>query len=220
VSTKLLELTLEEVSLVDSPANKAATVALFKRDNGMDEETIKKLADQEVEITTLKASKEALETQVAELTKKLEDKDSVEKADEMIDFGGEKVAKSLIPAPVLKRLEEVAKAEELADLRKRADEVIPNFKGTADERGKLLKAVGEDDALLEILRACDALFKGMTEEVGKADADGSLATPVEKLNKLAADHAKEKNTTFEKGYAAVVATPEGRALLKETKQKG
>ena len=46
MSTKLLELTLEEVSLVDSPANKAATVALFKRDNNMDEDTIKKLADQ------------------------------------------------------------------------------------------------------------------------------------------------------------------------------
>lgn len=220
MSTKLLELTLEEVSLVDSPANKAATVALFKRDNNMDEDTIKKLADQEVEITTLKADKGVLETQVAELTKQLEEKDSVEKSDELIDFGGEKVAKSLIPAPVLKRLEEVAKAEELTTLRKRADEVIPNFKGTADERGKLLKAVGEDDALLEILRACDALFADMTKEVGKADADGSLLTPVEKLNKLATNYATEKKTTFEKGYAAIVATPEGRALLKETKQKG
>jgi hypothetical protein len=219
VSTRLLDLTLDEVSLVDSPANKAATVALFKRDDNMEQETITKLADAEALVATLKTEKEALETQVAELTKELKEKEAVEKADDLIDFGGEKVAKSLIPTPVLKRLEEVAKAEEVAALQKRANEIIPNIKGTVDEKASLVKAVGDDAALLEILRACDVLFAASFEEVGKADAEGSLDTPEDKLNKMADAYAKTNNVTFQKGYAAVVATPEGKAIVKELRNK-
>jgi cell division septum initiation protein DivIVA len=173
------------------------------------------------EIETLKATNTELATKVEELTKALDDavakaEEEVAKGEEMIDFGGEMIAKSAIPAPVLKRLEEVAKAEELAELRKRADETIPNFKGTADERGRLMKAVGEDEEILAILRAADALFAGLTTELGKAADEESLEGADEKLKKMAAEYAKANSTTFEKGYAAVVKTKEGKALLTET----
>lgn len=252
---ELLDLELDEVSLVDSPANKSATVALFKRDSTMrkkkeevstdvekgvcieieiksPEEEMAEMqmeaqqdqaedvadtvgkSDHETEVETLKA-------EVARLTKALADKDAedVAKADELIDFGGEMVAKSAIPAPVLKKLEEVQKAQEAADLRKRADEVLPNFKGTADQRGKLLKSVGDDKELLDLLKAADAAFATKFEEIGKTDAEGDLQTAQDKLTALVKARQEEKKEDFYKAYAAVTKTAEGKALLLETYKK-
>lgn len=221
----LLDLELEEVSLVDSPANKSATIALFKRDSNMDEEITKALADTKVELATAvaKAAEDAtkladLQTQVDTLTKALADKEDVTKAEDTIEVDGEKIAKFLIPAPILKRLEEVAKAEEATALAKRADEVIPNVKGTAEQRGKLVKSIGDDAELLAILRAVDAMFEKSFKEIGaQGDAD-DLLEPKDKLNKMASEKAKSDNTTFEKAYAAVIKTTEGKTLLKETRK--
>lgn len=221
----LLDLELEEVSLVDSPANKSATIALFKRDSNMDEEIKKQLADTAVELATAvaKAAEDAtkiteLQTQVDTLTKALADKDEVAKAADTIEVDGEKIAKSLIPVPILKRLEEVAKAEELTALAKRADEVIPNVKGTAEQRGKLVKSIGDDTELLAILRAVDAMFEKSFKEIGaQGDADDLLEAK-DKLDKMAKDKAKTDNTTFEKAYAAVIKTAEGKSLLNETRK--
>lgn len=258
---ELLDLQLDEVSLVDSPANKSATVALVKRDSTMKkkkedvsadvekgicieieikspeeemaemqmeaqtqsvgkseeleapttEEVLEKSAEQ-VEVETLKAK-------VIELEKALAAKEEVAKADEMIDFGGEMVAKSAIPAPVLKKLEEVQKAQELMELRKRAEEVLPNFKGTADQRGKLLKSIGNDAELMELLKSADAVFAGLYKEVGKTDAEGDLQTAQEKLTTLVKARQEDKKEDFYKAYAAVTKTAEGKALLLETYKK-
>lgn len=247
---ELLDLELDEVSLVDSPANKSATVALFKRDSTMrkkkTEETMEdvdksvcieieiKSPEEEmaemnmetqqedaapVEKSELEVELDVLKAEVERLTKALEAKEEVEKADEMIDFGGEMVAKSMIPAPVLKKLEEVQKAQEAADLRKRAEEVLPNFKGTLDQRGKLLKAIGDDADLMGLLKSADAAFAGLFQEVGKTDADGDFQEPQDKLNALVKARQEEKKEDFYKAYAAVTKTAEGKALLLQTYKK-
>ena len=213
----LKDLELDEVSLVDVPANPLASVPLFKRHTGEDmtdktnwEEVTKAL---EVDKETLTKANADLTKEVEELTKAAK---SIEKADDTIDFDGEKISKSLIPAPVLKRLEDVQKAQEKLELHKRADELLPNFKGTVNQRAKLLKSIDFDEELISLLVAADKLFADSFKEIGKADVDGSMKEPAEKLNELAKFLAAEKKTTFEKGYAAALATPEGKALYKET----
>ena len=162
------------------------------------------------EIETLKGKVEELEAVAVEKAKP---------AEETIEVGGEFVAKSAIPAPVLKQLEELQKAREGEELRKRAEKVLPNFKGTADERGKLLKSIGEDKELLAILRAADAAFAGIFQEVGKTDAENDLKTPADKLNDMVKSRQEDKKEDFYKAYAAVIKTAEGKSLLLETYKK-
>lgn len=248
---ELLDLELDEVSLVDSPANKSATVALFKRETPMEneiqteDELLKayddkkmsedemmdddEMEDDEEEMMgnkkparkSYKAECELLKSEIASLQAQIEElkKGSVEKAAEMIEVDGEMIAKSSIPAPILKKLEEVEKARAAEELRKRADEVLPNFKGTADQRGKLLKSIGDDQELIEMLRAADKLFEGMMSEVGKSDANGDFGSADAKLEALAKAYSAEKGVTFQQGYSAVIKTAEGKALLKETYKK-
>lgn len=268
--TELVNLELEEVSLVDMGDDPLAKVALFKRspqgehmenetvtpeadvitekgymadeeknieievggedkeddmmeeDASMDKPTRKSwkaeaLANEEVnkllleEVETLKAKVAELETAAVEKAKP---------AEEMIEVDGEKIAKSAIPAPILKKLEDVQKALELEALRKRAEEVLPNFKGTADERGKLLKSIGQDEELLALLRAADAAFAGIYQEVGKTDAANDLKSPTEKLNDMVKAYQEEKKEKdFHKAYAAVIKTAQGRSLVLETYKK-
>lgn len=246
---ELLDLELDEVSLVDSPANKSATVALFKRETPMEDEIQtedellkayddKKMSEDEMEDEmeddeeemmgnkkparkSYKAENELLKSEIASLQAKIEElsKGAVEKADEMIEVDGEMIAKSSIPAPILKKLEEVEKAQKAEELRKRADEVLPNFKGTADQRGKLLKSIGDDQELIEMLRAADKLFETMMSEVGKSDATGDFGSAEAKIEAMAKAYSAEKGVTFQQGYAAVIKTAEGKALLKETYKK-
>ena len=269
--TELVNLELEEVSLVDMGDDPLAKVALFKRspnegDNMEDqekmeldavEETEKGYKEEEMksekmddmteedemveddmegekkptrkswkaeaqlleeantvlleEIETYKAKVAELEAAVVEKAKPTE---------EMIEVEGEMIAKSAVPAPILKKLEEMQKAAEVEALRKRADEVLPNFKGTADERGKLLKSVGNDETLIAILRAADAAFAGIYKEVGKTDAENDLKTPTEKLNDMVKAYQEEKKEKdFYKAYAAVIKTAQGKTLLLETYKK-
>ena len=169
-------------------------------------EEVNKLLLEEIETYKAKVS----ELEVAAITK-------AAPAEEMIEVEGQSIAKSAIPAPILKKLEEMQKAVETEALRKRAEEVLPNFKGTADERGKLLKSVGEDEGLLTLLKAADAAFAGVYQEVGKTDAANDLKTATEKLNDLVVGYQEDKKEKdFHKAYAAVIKTAQGRALVLET----
>lgn len=266
--TELVNLELEEVSLVDMGDDPLAKVALYKRspegehmDNETTEEAIEKVDETEkgymkeekkIEIEvdgeddeedmmedemegkkpTRKSWKaealafedvnkmllEEIETykaKVAELEAAVVTKAAP--AEEMLEVEGEMIAKSAIPAPILKKLEEMQKAVEVEALRKRAEEVLPNFKGTADERGKLLKSVGTDEGMLALLKAADAAFAGVYQEVGKTDAENDLKTAAEKLKDLTKAYQTEKGEkSFEKAYAAIVKTAQGRALVLET----
>lgn len=268
--TELVNLELEEVSLVDMGDDPLAKVALYKRspegehmenedvekldtvdetEKGYKEEDMKSekmddMEDDEEDMMedemegkkpTRKSWKaeaiafeevnkmlleevETYKAKVAEL-----EAVSLEKAKpqgEMIEVEGEMIAKSAIPTPILKKLEEMQKAAEVEALRKRADEVLPNFKGTADERGKLLKSIGTDEALLAILRAADAAFAGIYQEVGKTDAENDLKSPTEKLNDMVKAYQEDKKEKdFYKAYAAVIKTAQGKSLLLETYKK-
>lgn len=248
---ELLDLQLDEVSLVDSPANKSATVALFKRDMNMakaKKEDVEKGVCIEIEIKTpeeemaemqMEAQQdqaedvaavgkseeltevETLKAEVERLSKALEEavQEDVAKAEEMIDFAGEMVAKSAIPEPVLKKLEEVQKAQEAQDLRKRAEEELPNFAGTADQRGKLLKSIGNDADLMSLLKSADAAFAGLFQEVGKTDVDAGLLSADQKLDELVKNRQADKKEDFYKAYAAVIKTAEGKDLLLQTYKK-
>jgi hypothetical protein len=264
--TELVNLELEEVSLVDMGDDPLAKVALYKRspegehmenettedlEKGMKEEkqmmggngsSSEEMMDDEEETmdgdkkpATRKSWKS--EAQVLEEVNKMlvEEVETykakiaelevavVEKAkpqEEMLEFEGEMIAKSAVPAPILKKLEEMQKAAEVEALRKRADEVLPNFKGTADERGKLLKSIGGDEDLLAILRAADAAFAGIYQEVGKTDAENDLKSPNDKLNDMVKAYQEEKKEKdFYKAYAAVIKTAQGKSLLLETYKK-
>ena len=273
--TELVNLELEEVSLVDMGDDPLAKVALYKRSpegehmenenteelqkvdetsaTGATEKGYKEEKKVEIEIgeddeedmmedgmegekkparKSWKAEAQAFEEVNKMLLEEIEtykakinelEAEAVEKAkpqEEMIEVEGEMIAKSAVPAPILKKLEEMQKAAEVEALRKRAEEVLPNFKGTADERGKLLKSVGSDESLLALLKAADAAFAGVYQEVGKTDAENDLKSAAEKLKDLTKAYQAEKGEkSFEKAYAAIVKTAQGRALVLETYKK-
>ena len=136
----LKNLHLEELSLVDRPANAQAMVSLFKRDNSDKETKMNEEQEMEAPVAEVIAEKadeapeaelidiEALKADIArfsaeneKLRKGLIDAGFVITAEaiekkaevEMMDIEGEMVVKSDIPAPVLKALEaaDVAKRE-------------------------------------------------------------------------------------------------------------
>ena len=275
----LKNLHLEELSLVDRPANAQAMVSLFKRDNsdeeitkmneemeakvkaymddkgcgrgeamkalGYDmekadeavtEEVAEKAAPEveaveapEVDVEALKADFDRLSAENQHLRKGLIDNgyviraDSIEKKaeEEMMDIDGEMVAKSDIPAPVLKALEAavVAKREheiEKADLEltKKAEEVLPHFETGAAK--SLLKSFSEDDGIMVMLKAADAAFAASMQEFGKSDVDGEFATSADKLDALVKSYMDEnqlKKSEYAKAYAAVAKTEEGKTLI-------
>ena len=275
----LKNLHLEELSLVDRPANAQAMVSLFKRDNS-EEETMKMNEDMEakvkaymddkgcgrgeamkalgydmekadevvteevaekaapeveaveapeVDVEALKADVDRLTAENQHLRKGLIDNgyviraDSIEKKaeEEMMDIDGEMVAKSDIPAPVLKALEAAAVAKreheiEKADLEltKKAEEVLPHFETGAAK--SLLKSFSEDEAIMVMLKAADAAFEASMQEFGKSDVDGEFATSADKLDALVKSYMDEnqlKKSEFAKAYAAVAKTDEGKALI-------
>lgn len=257
----LKNLQLEELSLVDRPANAQAMVSLFKRDNS---EEVEKMSDEmeakvkaymkekacgrdeamkalgykdtmkadEADIEALKADVERLRADNERLQKALiEDgyvitAEAVEKKApaEMIEVGGEMVAKADIPAPVLKALEaaEVAKKEheiEKADLEltKKAEEVLPHFDVAVAK--SLLKSFSEEEAIMEALKAADAAFAAAMEEFGKSDVDGEFATSADKLDALVKRYMDEnqlKKSEYAKAYAAVAKTDEGKSLINKS----
>ena len=272
----LKNLHLEELSLVDRPANAQAMVSLFKRDNSEEEitkmnedmeakvkaymddkgcgrgeamkalgydmekadEAVEEVAEKsdleaveapEVDVEALKADVDRLTAENQHLRKGLIDNgyviraDSIEKKaeEEMMDIDGEMVAKSDIPAQVLKALEAAAVAKreseiEKADieLTKKAEEVLPHFEAGAAK--SLLKSFSEDEAIMVMLKAADAAFEASMQEFGKSDVDGEFATSADKLDALVKSYMDEnqlKKSEFAKAYAAVAKTDEGKALI-------
>ena len=257
----LKNLHLEELSLVDRPANAQAMVSLFKRDTsgddmsvkttkmsedmkaklkpymdkGMSEEEamkaykedMKKADDSEGEaadeVETLKADLERSRKECERLTKALIDNGFVIKADvvekkdapkeEMIEVEGEMVAKSAIPAPVLKALEAAAIEKADIELTKRATETLPHFELKA---AKGLLKFDLDDEIMAILMAADKLFEETMTEVGKSDADGEFASANDKMDALVKNYMEEhqmKKSQYAVAYAAVAKTDEGKALI-------
>ena len=265
----LKQLQLEELSLVDRPANAQAMVSLFKRDYSeqkeitkMDEEKLKaymeekgctreeamkalgyemEKAAEEVEVAeevseevTEKAEEvvdetaaeiEALKAENERLRKSLIENGYIIKADviekkapeEFIEVDGESINKADIPAPILKALEEAEIAKADAELTKRAGDALPHF--ATDVAKSLVAEFGEVEAVMEALKAADAVFAESMEEVGKSDADGEFATASDKLEALVKSYMEQnemKKGEYAKAYAAVAKTDEGRALINKS----
>jgi hypothetical protein len=276
---KLSGIKLQEVSLVDIPAAKGATIAVWKRgddkdkykalthaqkvrmkklmDGGMDEGAAYKAAISATEkggsamdAKELEKQVAALSTQVADLTKRADDAETreaaltkaamdagltVEKADdgtytvtkaadpEYIEMDGEKVLKSAVPAPLLKRLEaqeaEIAKMqarEHEANLAKRGAAELPNLAGSDLSKGKLLALASDDEDVMKSLKAADAAMAAAFIEKGTNPLqDESSATS--QLHKRASDIAKAKGTSFEIAYSELVQTAEGASLVERSR---
>jgi len=268
----LLDLELDELSLVDRPANQAATICLIKRDESMEDmekgydsylderkayymdkgmgedEAMKKAKDEldkmsakekeelmarlgkadEAEVTEADqgdlflAEVDALKAEVSRLSKALEEngfvvtEEAVAKAEEpeYVEFDGEKVVKSDIPAPVLKALEEAEIAKQQIELKKQAEEILPNFDN--EIAASLLAHVAKDDAIVEALKAADAAMGASMSEIGEASVEADMASSSDKLDALVKSYMDENNLAKKdhaKAYAAVAKTDEGKALI-------
>lgn len=238
MATELLELQLEELSLVDRPANQEAMVTLVKRADPDQKEP-----NMEKEMEELKAEVEALKaaaTEAEEAHEKLKSEnemlrkgliengfkitaEEITKADaepEYIEIEGEKIAKSDVPAPILKKLEEAELEKADRELTKAAEEKLPHF--AKDAAKAILKAVDgmdEIDMIMEALAAADQAFADKMEELGKADPVDDLTSPKEKFDALLAEYMEVENlgkSDYHKAYAHVAKTKEGKALIAKT----
>lgn len=222
----LTNLILEELSIVDRPANQGAMVTMFKRDNTNKEQ------DMTVDNEAVKALKDRNEV----LQKALIDNgfvitaDGVEKkaTEDYLEVNGEKVNKSDIPAVVLKALEdaEVQKADlaiQKADieLTKMAEEKLPHL--DVKHAKTLLKNAGEDEDFMSFLTALDAMFGQSMEEVGKGAKDGDMSSATDTLEAKLKEVMMEKGLTGSvgraKAYKEIASTKDGAALItKATKE--
>lgn len=222
-------------------------------DKGMDEAAAYKACmnetkkgDDQVTVEELTKQLEALQTQVTDLTKRAEDAEGARDAlvksaedagldiedgkiakradDEFVEIGGEKVAKSAVPAPVLKALEaqaaDIAKMKEDArkvELAKRGDAELPNLAGTSLAKGRLLEAVAGDEELVKALKAADAAIAKAATEFGSAEIDE--ASPSARLNKMASEYAVAKGMPFESAFSEITKSGEGLKLLAESRRE-
>lgn len=242
---KLKSIILYEISGVDVPADPNARIVLMKR--ATMEELREKPKGGDMDPQELAKQLKVLEGQVADLTKRAETAETVistmkaaaekagldvaddgsmtKRADpEYIEIDGEKVEKSAVPAPILKRLEaqqaeieKMAERQRNADLAKRGSTELPNMAGSDLAKGRLLDLIGDDKDLLETLKAADAAVKFHTEEIGSTMVDETSAHA--RLTKMATDYAAEKGVPFETAFAEVTKAGIGRDLMNEARKE-
>jgi hypothetical protein len=227
MTIKLTDLELDEVSLVDVPDDPLAKVAIFKRKPLEEDMTEEEKTALEEQITKAQGDLDALKVENERLRKALIDNEFVIRADsiekkapeEMIEFEGEMIVKSAIPTVILKKLEDMEKAAEITRLEKRGKDELPNMKGTDLEKGLLLKSIDSleaKDAIMETLKAADAMFAKMTDEVGKEGNQGDMLSASEKLDQMVKNIQKEKNCSYAKAYQEAAKTKEGKTLIQAT----
>jgi hypothetical protein len=193
-----------------------------KSEEAVEEAEVDKAAE---EVNPLEAEVEALKAENETLRKGLIDEGYVIKADaiekkaevEMMDIEGEMVAKSDIPAPVLKALEAASLEKADIELTKRAGEALPHF--ATDVAKSLVAKFYEDEAIMVALKAADAAFEAAMQEFGKSDVDGEFATSADKLDALVKSYMDDnqlKKSEFAKAYAAVAKTDQGKTLINKS----
>ncbi len=236
---KLKNITLDEISAVDVPADPNARMTFYKRAN---------TKGGDMDPQELAEKLEAVEGQVADLTKRAEGSEAAleslkKSADEAgfdvtdehvltkraepeyVEIDGERFEKSAVPAPLLKRMEnqakeiaEIKKANENARLEKRGRAELPNLAGTDLEKGQLLEAVGDNENLLKSLKSADAAIEKQMSEIG-TNPMSDEASATFRLNKMAGDYATANGVSFEQGYTEVTKTAEGSRLMRESREE-
>jgi len=243
--TELINLELDELSLVPKGANPMAKAPIFKALNGenmaddvnkMSEEMDKKIkdymkangCDRKTAMDAMMKSFDTvaeLEAENERLRKSLTDEgyeieaDKITKAApvEFVEYDGEKINKADIPAPILKALEtaEIEKADNA--LTKRAEDTLPHFEISVAK--KLLSAVekmDDTDILIAALEAADQAFADKMEEFGKSSNTGEFATPKDELDAMVKAYKEEHKVDFHKAYAEVAKTEAGKALINKS----
>ena len=220
MTIELLDLELDEVSLVTAGDDPLAKVAVFKTKTPIEEtmtQEIQEAVDAAVE--KMKAENEVLRKALIDNGFAIT-KDGVEKSqpEETIEVGGEMVVKSLIPAAVLKELERGRVEKEEAEALEKGKAELPHFDPKVAK--EVYRVFAANEEVMKAMKAADAVFKGLTEEIGGADVeDNSGLDASAKLNSLAKEYKADKKVTFEKAYAEVSKTDAGRALIKEIYKK-
>lgn len=224
MANELRGLVLTELSLVDRGANPLAHAPIFKRDNPQEENMTEEVQTEEVEVEATEAKRPAYkalyedeQAKVAELEAKIEEleKAAVAKAaepEEFIEVEGEQIAKSAIPAPILKALEVAAFEKRQIELEKMAKETLPHF--ATDVAKNLLDQITDED-LIKALQAADAAMAAMMDEIGKTDEVADFGTPKEKFDAMVKGYMAEHGTDVHKARTAVAQTETGKALQKE-----
>lgn len=240
MTTELYNLELDEVSLVPEGDDPLAKVAIVKcrdvekekemtedmkaklkpyMEKGMSEEDAKKAYEEDMKksVETLKAENERLRKALLDEGYRITAEGVEKKAPEdMIEVEGEMVAKSAIPAPVLKALEAAKVAKRDAELVEKAQKTLPHFDQAV---AKSFMGMELTEAQLAALKAADALFGKMTEEVGKSDPTGDLSDPQAQLDALVEKVSAEKNINKYAAYAEIAKTKEGKALITKAAYK-
>ena len=163
--SKLSELEVNEISLVDDGANPGAQVVFFKRKE-----------EKRMEDKTIDVEQSALQERVAELEKTLSEREAADKA-ELEKVAEEKIAADHAEVTALyerlnKRLEEHIEKAETSELKKIASkyEVLGE---KADELASVLKKAKGTDLYDKIISNLDRELaivekQGLYEEIGKS----------------------------------------------------
>ena len=174
----LKQLELEELSLVDRPANAQAMVSLFKRDNSDEEEMTETLEKMGYDEDKLKAYMEKNSCSREEAMKALnmDEKEEMEKSEEVeidetdvaqaeidtLKAENERLRKSLIEAGYVIKAESIEKKAEPEYLEYNGEQV-----NKADIPAVILKALEE----AEVAKADAELTKSATESLPHFDVD-------------------------------------------------
>lgn len=179
----LKQLELEELSLVDRPANAQAMVSLFKRDNSDEEEMTETLEKMGYDEDKLKAYMEKNRCSRAEAMEalKMDEKEEMEKSEEIdpvvaeideadvaqaeidtLKAENERLRKSLIEAGYVIKAESIEKKAEPEYLEYNGEQV-----NKADIPAVILKALEE----AEVAKADAELTKSATESLPHFDVD-------------------------------------------------
>lgn len=241
-------LILDEVSHVDDPSNKGSRVVLVKRatetkggDQMKPEDLAKRLEVLEAQVPELEAALKSSEEKNKILCSAadaagfdIQDKDGkvslTKRAEpEYIDIEGDRILKSSVPAPLLarlekqtKELEEVKKAAELTELKKRATEAFPNLVGTEDEKAALLKSIDgiSDEAvrtsIMKSLKAADEAVAKSFKEIGSQTLEDD---PKARLEKMAKEKAEAEGISYYTAFAEITKSGEGKKLAAQVQSK-
>lgn len=231
----LLNLTLDELSLVDRPANQSALVTLVKRDTSNSKET-KNMTDEEIA---------AVKKQNEDLRKALIDNGfvisaegitkSTKEKEETIEVNGEQLIKSEIHPTILKALEataiekaaldiakaavEIEKAE--ISLTKRCETTLPHLAvAQAKVLLKAADALEDSKEFLAFLASVDNMLGKAMDELGKSHKEGDMASAKEtllaKVDLLTEEYkAKGQDASVAKAnaYNEIAGTKDGAALI-------
>jgi hypothetical protein len=114
--------------------------------------------------------------------------------------------------------EERAKLEK-AELTKRAESELANLPGDTETKVDLLKAVGDNEKILEILKSANETAGLALDETGQSGAEApskdAKGDAQKRLDELAKARAEADKIDYHKAYNLVLKTEEGRNLYKQ-----